>query len=328
MAHLHSIYDSDKHFMIDTISRTIKNNSTSKTTLIQYDHNSERFTFEMPRYIEGHDMSLCNSIEVHYINIDGSTKEQNSGIYLVEDLQISPDDENIVIFSWLISQNATAYVGALQFLLRFACISEDGVIDYVWNTSIYSGISISKGIYNSNIVAEQYVDTINEWENRLKTVENSIGSGGISPIITVTKIAGGNRLTIVDVNGTKTVNIMDGTNGTNGTNGIDGVNGTNGRDGIDGYNGVDGVSPTIAVSSIINGHRVTITDVNGEHTFDVMDGEDGKSGISAETDPTISEWAKKPNKPTYTANEVGAVTENRVLELITEKLGAIENGTY
>ena len=118
---------------------------------------------------------------------------------------------------------------------------------------------------------------------------------------------------------------MDGTNGTNGTNGIDGVDGANGRDGIDGYNGVDGVSPTIAVSSIINGHRVTITDVNGEHTFDVMD---GKSGISAETDPTISEWAKEPNKPTYTADEVGAVTENRVIELITEKLGAIENGTY
>ena len=325
MAHLHSIYDTDKHFVIDAISRVIKNNSPSKTTLIQYDHNSERFSFEIPRYIEGHDMSLCNSVEVHYTNSDNATKQQNDGIYVIEDLQLSPDDENIVIFSWLISRNATFYAGSLQFLIRFACLSENDVVDYVWNTLTYSGISISKGIYNSNIVAEHYVDTIKEWENRLLAVENSVGSGGISPIVTVTKITNGNRVTIVDANGTKSFDITNGTNGINGTNGSNGVDG---RDGTNGTDGVNGVSPTISISRIVDGHRVTITDVNGDHSFDVMDGEDGKNGITTETDPTISEWAKKPNKPTYTANEIGAVTKSEVIELIKTQLGAIENGTY
>jgi len=31
-----------------------------------------------------------------------------------------------------------------------------------------------------------------------------------------------------------------------------------------------------------------------------------------ETDPTVPAWAKQPNKPTYTASEVGAVTEQQM----------------
>ena len=37
----------------------------------------------------------------------------------------------------------------------------------------------------------------------------------------------------------------------------------------------DGYSPTVDVQPITGGHQVTITDVDGDHTFDVMDGEGG-----------------------------------------------------
>lgn len=40
----------------------------------------------------------------------------------------------------------------------------------------------------------------------------------------------------------------------------------------------NGVSPTVSVTEIDGGHRVTITDVNGTQSFDVMDGEDGSGG--------------------------------------------------
>ena len=321
MAHLHNIYDTDKQFSIDVVSRMIKNNSMSKTTLMQYDHNSERFSFEMPRYVEGHDMIDCDGVEVHYVN------GTNGGIYEVQDLQVHPDDETKVICSWLISRNATQIVGALDFLLRFYCTT-DGEIDYVWNTGIFKGITITKGIYNENIVAEQYTETIKAWENRLLAVENSVGSSGISPIVNVTPIEGGNRVVIVDANGTKSFNIM---NGANGQDGKDGVNGTDGQNGLNGQNGVDGkdgVSPTISVATISGGKRVTITDKNGTKSFDVMDGLDGEGGITSEDDPTVPSWAKQNTKPTYTASEVGAVTENEVLALINAKLGVIENGTY
>ena len=319
MAHLHNIYDCDMHFKIDALTRVIKNVSATKTTVVQYDHNSERFTFELPRYIEGHDMSNCNSVEVHWVN------GVDNGIYLVGDLQVSPDDEEVVICSWLLSHNVTQNIGSLNFSLRFSCLSDDGVVDYVWNTAIHTGISVLKGIYNSDTVAEQYTETIKSWENRLLAVENSIGNGGISPIVTVKKITNGNRVVIVDANGTKSFDVLNGTNGTNGTNGKDGVNGVDGKDGVD---GVDGVSPTIVISRFVDGHRVNITDVNGEHSFDVMNGKDGEKGITFETDPTIAEWAKEESKPSYTASEVGAVTEADVLELINRQLGVIENGTY
>lgn len=45
-----------------------------------------------------------------------------------------------------------------------------------------------------------------------------------------------------------------------------------------GPSGADGVSPSVKVSELEGGHRITITDATGEHSFDVMDGEAGGGG--------------------------------------------------
>lgn len=51
------------------------------------------------------------------------------------------------------------------------------------------------------------------------------------------------------------------------------------------FDGEDGVSPTVTVTEITGGHRVTITDADGEHQYDVMDGADGQDGTDG-TDGT------------------------------------------
>ena len=61
--------------------------------------------------------------------------------------------------------------------------------------------------------------------------------------------------------------------GQNGQPGRDGQDGQDGEPGAPGQNGADGFSPTIAVTDITGGHRVTITDATGAHSFDVMDGD-------------------------------------------------------
>lgn len=165
MAHLHSVYDTDKHFLIDAASRTIKNES-KKITVVQYDHNSERFTFELPRYIDGHDMSICNKVEVHFINIDSATKAKNDGLYIADDFQISPDDDKVVICSWLISGEATQYAGQLAFLVRFCCM-DGSVVDYAWNTAMYSETYVSPGMNNSESVAVNHVDVLEKWKAEL-----------------------------------------------------------------------------------------------------------------------------------------------------------------
>lgn len=168
MAHQHSIYDSDLHFVIDPVTRGITNQSEKKNSVIQFDHNSERFTFELPRYIEEHDMLGCNRVEVHYVNIDSKTGNQKSGVYEVQDLQVSPHDDKVVICSWLVSNNATHYAGTLSFVIRFACTSGD-VVDYVWNTAVFKNYAVQNGLYNSDSITEQYPDVLAQWYESLFT---------------------------------------------------------------------------------------------------------------------------------------------------------------
>ena len=106
MAHAHIVSDSDNHFIIDPISRQISNNS-KKTILIKTDHNSEQFTFELPRYVEGHDMSLSNKVEVHFLNINSKTRQTNPGIYNVVDFGVDAEDNTKVLGTWLVSREAT-----------------------------------------------------------------------------------------------------------------------------------------------------------------------------------------------------------------------------
>lgn len=51
--------------------------------------------------------------------------------------------------------------------------------------------------------------------------------------------------------------------------------------------------------------------------------EKGATALQEETDPTVPQWAKEENKPTYTAEEVGAVSEDKVEELLKGKQDTI-----
>lgn len=166
MAHLHSVFDTDARFSIDVHSREIKSATSKKITVVQYDHKSERFSFELPRYIEGHDMSVCDKVEVHYINIDSVTKAKVTGLYEVDDLQVNPDDEEKVLCSWLIDGNATQYAGQLAFLVRYCCLT-DTVVDYAWNTAIFSDVYVTTGINNSETIVLEYIDILERWKESL-----------------------------------------------------------------------------------------------------------------------------------------------------------------
>lgn len=53
-----------------------------------------------------------------------------------------------------------------------------------------------------------------------------------------------------------------------------------------GGGGADGVSPTVSVTDIDGGHRVSIIDSTGEKSFDVMDGATGPAGPKGDTGAT------------------------------------------
>ena len=165
MAHEHIVTDSDKHFIIDPATREITNAQSEKKIIMQYDHDSERFSFEIPRYVEGHDMLVCNKVEVHYANSSSGGKQQNTGVYVIEDFDVSADDETKVVGTWLISENATMYAGALNFLILFACVDEEDVVVYRWHTNINKTVSVVPGMNNSESVTESLPDIVETWKD-------------------------------------------------------------------------------------------------------------------------------------------------------------------
>lgn len=174
MTRKHSTHDQDNPFILDPVARTWANAAVQKHNLIQRDHNSEVFTFKLPRFIEGHDMSDCDAVEVHFINIDAVTRKQSPGVYEVQDLRVNPEDSETITCSWVISRTATKYAGVLHFLLRFACYQEDGTEDYVWHSATDSSVVVAKGMNNGKAVIEAHVDILERWRQDL------IESGGVS----------------------------------------------------------------------------------------------------------------------------------------------------
>lgn len=66
--------------------------------------------------------------------------------------------------------------------------------------------------------------------------------------------------------------------GPQGEPGIDGEPGPQGNPGPAGVDGENGFSPTVTTTSIENGTKIDITDVNGVKSFEVLNGKDGKDG--------------------------------------------------
>lgn len=139
------------------------------------------------------------------------------------------------------------------------------------------------------------------------------GTDGFSPVVIVTDIEGGHRVSITDANGTHTFDVMNGENGTDGT---------------------DGYSPTVTVTEITGGHRVTITDVNGDHTFDVMDGTGGGGSVDSVNGKTgdvvldasdvgaLPDTTTIPSKTSQLQNDSGFITSVPVTS-VNNKTGAV-----
>jgi hypothetical protein len=283
----HSVYDTDAHFKIDPITRTIKSEAPSKTVLIQYDHNSERFTFELARRIDGHDMSLCDVVQVHYINIDAKDKNLVSkDAHDLDDLQISPDSDDVVIFSWLIDGKATKYAGTLNFLIKFKCIGDDGNPCYVWNTATSSNISVSTGIDNGEYITEEYSDILEQWRHELIEAGSSVSDEQIAQA--VEDYIADHPIEVPDSGGNVDLGVTGATVGhTVKISAVDENGKPTAWEAVDfpeggGASGEDGFSPIATVEQTESGAVISVTDKNGTTTATIENGKDGADGITPE----------------------------------------------
>ena len=169
-SHTHTddiIVDADEFFTINTVTRAISSESNKKLTIMQYDNKSERYSFEMDRRIDGHDLTKCNNVQIHFKNI-GSSREQYASTYKVEDVQVNLSDEDKINFTWLISGECTQFAGVLAFLVSFECLDEKANILYRWSSSIFNGIQITAGMDNDDNILEIYADDLLKWQHEME----------------------------------------------------------------------------------------------------------------------------------------------------------------
>ena len=185
-----------------------------KRLAVQYDHDIETVTFDCPRYWDEHDMSTM-TIYVNYLCADNEP-----GCYKVKNVAVDSIDSTIMHFDWVISKNVTMAHGPIAFLVCIKNTDADGVEKNHWNSEICKDCFISAGIeYDGVDINEIYPDIIEQWRQEVLAITDDIvaaresgefqGEPGVSPTIQVSDIEGGHRVTITDVEGTKTFDVMD-----------------------------------------------------------------------------------------------------------------------
>ena len=223
-----------------------------KRLAVQFDHNVETVTFDCPRYWDEHDMSQMH-IYINYLRPD-----KESGIFKAQDVTVDELDETMMHFTWTISRHVTEVPGQIVFLVCIKIADAEGNEKTHWNSELCKTCFVSEGLeIDGEPIRELYPDIIENWYSEVvevldevnavkqnviemrdsgafdgatftptvdsdgniswtndrgrpnpKTV-NITGPNGVSPVITITRLQGGYRLTITDIEGTKSFDIMD-----------------------------------------------------------------------------------------------------------------------
>lgn len=178
--HTHSVVDSDNYFVIDPVTRTIKNMTNGPLVIMQRDHKSTVYTFQLPRYIDGHDMSLCNRVKCHFNNVENNEEDdsliEHADVAELTDLRVNSKDRNTVICSWTITRQATKYAGALGFFIQYLCIDDEGNETYEWHTDEFVEVIIKKTRHNDEQPLVEYTTIFEQWRERIFGAGDSVKS--------------------------------------------------------------------------------------------------------------------------------------------------------
>ena len=223
----HIVIDADRHIHVPEELRRIA---------VQHDHNIETVTFDCPRYWDGIDLSGMH-LYINYMRGDGYL-----GSYLA-DVRIDEDDESMMHFDWVISENVTAVASSITFLVMIVKTNEEtGKKERCWNTERNSEMSISSGLAVSDDIVAEYPDVIDAILTRLESCETGGGTGkGISSIEKTRTIGLVDTYTIYFTNGdTTTYTVTNGKDGSQGPKGDKGDTGPQGPQGDKGETGAQG----------------------------------------------------------------------------------------
>ena len=243
-----SVESEEPHIVIDD-NRIITVPDKLKRLAVQYDHDIETVTFDCPRYWDDLDMSQMK-IYINYLRSDTYT-----GTYKAQNITVDETDDTIMHFTWTVSKNVSMVFGKIVFLVCVRKTDESGNEVNHWNSELCKDCYVSEGLeVDGEELKELYPDIIDQWHNEVL--------GVIGEMETFKE----------ELVGMRDSGEFDGATFTPSVSETGDLSWTNdkGRENPETVN-IHGQSPTIEVTDIQGGHRVTITDANGTSSFDVMD---------------------------------------------------------
>ena len=136
---------------IDSNTREIIFLDNSECFGVEFDKNTQRIEFSCPKIV-GDNLDLTNCIcRINYINAKGCRDS-----YLIDDILVDGDN---ITFTWRLKGKVTAGRGNCLFIFCARQVTETGIIEKEWNTTVAKA-SIKRGLETNSHIEEEYSDIL------------------------------------------------------------------------------------------------------------------------------------------------------------------------
>lgn len=136
---------------IDSNTREIIFLDNSECFGVEFDKNTQRIEFSCPKIV-GDNLDLTKCIcRINYMNAKGYRDS-----YLIDD--VLADGDNIT-FTWKLKGKVTAGRGNCLFIFCARQVTENGIIEKEWNTTVAKA-SIKRGLETNSHIEEEYSDIL------------------------------------------------------------------------------------------------------------------------------------------------------------------------
>ena len=136
---------------IDSNTREIIFLDNSECFGVEFDKNTQRIEFSCPKIV-GDNLDLTNCIcRINYMNAKGCRDS-----YLIDDILVDGDN---ITFTWRLKGKVTAGRGNCLFIFCARQVTETGIIEKEWNTTVAKA-SIKRGLETNSHIEEEYSDIL------------------------------------------------------------------------------------------------------------------------------------------------------------------------
>ena len=136
---------------IDSNTREIIFLDNSECFGVEFDKNTQRIEFSCPKIVgDNLDLTKC-TCRINYMNAKGFRDS-----YLIDDILVDGDN---ITFTCALKSKVTAGRGVCLFIFCARQITETGVIEKEWNTTVAKA-SIKRGLETNSHIEEEYSDIL------------------------------------------------------------------------------------------------------------------------------------------------------------------------